>query len=140
MPGALQTCGHQPRNDIAPDNPDAPFPWAPGAKFTAGYRFDAQQRFAVEGSAFLPARCSAGFWKLNESGGGGQELGSPPSRGTGRGEAGIFYLARRSAHDPPHRSLERLDLALREPSGWCYPRSMNARIAWFTKAGCERIG
>jgi hypothetical protein len=37
------------------------FTGAPGAKFTAGYWFDAQQRFAIEGSAFFLASRSAGF-------------------------------------------------------------------------------
>ena len=37
------------------------FPSAPGAKLTVGYWFDAEQRFAIEGSAFYLASRSAGF-------------------------------------------------------------------------------
>ena len=37
------------------------FPGAPGAKFTAGYWFDDQQRFAVEGTGFFLASRSAGY-------------------------------------------------------------------------------
>ncbi len=37
------------------------FPGAPGAKFTAGYWFDEQQRIAIEGSFFFLASRSAGF-------------------------------------------------------------------------------
>ena len=54
----LYGAGHAPAqggNDIQN------YPWAPGAKLTAGYWFDAQQRFALEGSAFLLATRSAGF-------------------------------------------------------------------------------
>lgn len=54
----LYGAGHAPAQG---GNDSQSFPSSPGAKLTAGYWFDAEQRFAIEGSAFYLASRSAGF-------------------------------------------------------------------------------
>jgi hypothetical protein len=50
-------------------NDSQSFPSAPGAKLTAGYWFDAQQRYAIEASGFILASRSAGFSARGDSNG-----------------------------------------------------------------------